>query len=535
MNFSVINSLLLFMGSFCFGTKRILRYLRYYQQEEYHSSRFLQWVWKYSAFDRKATLISILAILLMATGFPILMINTLFAISLILVACFEENPLKGGKLRLQMTKRAKEITFVTLFIYLLCLQLCIWPFQNLPVIQWLLQILCFQCIPLYLVVAKELLQPKEKFHQKQLRNEAIDKWKEVSPFVIGITGSYGKSSTKDILAHLLQVTLGPTFWPKKGINTEMGITREIRTHLKKGIKYAVIEMAAYGPGSIKKLCTLTPPHAAIITGIGSAHLERFGSEETIKKSKAELAQALPSTGILVCNGDNVGARWIAQENPKKLVLLYGFEKEKGPLDCWISEEKTFPNGMTFTLTWKGRNYEAFTPLFGNHSLLNIAAAFTLACTLGADPLYLIAAIRNLEPIDNRLQVKKRGKITFIHDAYNSNPIGFSAALNLLSSLPGKRRIVMTPGMIELGPQQESENCRIGKMTATVCQLALIVGKTNRDALMQGLISGGMAKEHILLCHSRTHAFETIEKQLQDDDIVLIENDLPDIYETKMSV
>ena len=292
-----------------------------------------------------------------------------------------------------------------------------------------------------------------------------------------------------------------------------------------------MEMGAYGKGSIERLCQLTPPHAAIITCIGNAHLERFKSEEVILKTKAELAQAVPADGILVCNGDNPGTRRIAAEFPKKTTLLYGFDRQSGPLDCWITDWQTTPNGTTFTFVWKGESYQGTTPLFGQSSLSNVAAAFTMACALGSQPELVIASIANLEPVDNRLQVKRERGVTYLNDGYNSNPVGFAAALDVAQSLPGKRRILMTPGMIELGHQTREQHEKIGKGGADL-RPTLLVGETNREALTAGLEAGGMAKEKILFCATREEAFATLKGMTQDGDIILIENDLVDLYEAK---
>jgi UDP-N-acetylmuramoyl-tripeptide--D-alanyl-D-alanine ligase len=310
----------------------------------------------------------------------------------------------------------------------------------------------------------------------------------------------------------------------------MGVTREIRTLLRKSARYAVIEMGAYGQGSVKRLCGLTPPHAGIITGIGIAHLDRFGNQETIRQAKGELAQAIPDDGILVCNGDNIGTRRIAKENPKKHTFLYGFDNRERDLDCWISSYKITPTGTLFTLCREGKTFEATTPLLGKPALSNIAAAFTMACALGAQPEFILGAIAHLKPVNNRLEITRENQITYLNDAYNSNPEGFAAALEVLSAIPAKKRVLMTPGMIELAGQRQGEHERIGRIAAQVCDIVLVVGGTNRKSLTEGLQSGGMASDKIIQVETRERAFQELRGRLEAGDVVLIENDLPDLYE-----
>ena len=521
----------------CFFYFRSLRYLRYFQQEEYNIQRFAFWCWKNRAFDKRATAALVLSFIFMALASPTFIGETLVVMSLFLVIFFEKDPRKSGKLPLKMTNRAVRIHRVasalySLFIFsLMVITYTLFKTSFLSLL-FFSTILFVQVIPFFLCFANLLLANNEKKQQIYFRSLAIKKFKEVAPYTIGITGSYGKTSTKQALGQLLQQSLGLTYWPEKGINTEMGITRSIRNNMQPFSKYAVIEMGAYQKGSIKRLCAFTPPHAAIITVVGSAHLERFGSQETIYQAKSELAKAVPDSGVLVCNGDCVLTRRIAAENPKKQTLLYGFNNEKKELDCWIKEWKITSFGTQFTLVWKGKEYNGEVPQHGKPALSNCVAAFTMAATLGANPEYLVACMYYLKPIDNRLQVDKTNGVTYIRDAYNSNPVGFNSALEVMKVLPGSRKFVMTPGMIELGDEQVKENKEIGEKMAKSSDFAFIVGSENREALYQGVLEGGMNKERVILCGTREEAFAQFAKLQKKEDVLLIENDLPDLFEEK---
>jgi UDP-N-acetylmuramoyl-tripeptide--D-alanyl-D-alanine ligase len=531
----LFSMILIYLSVGYFGYRRMLRYFRYLQQEGYDSTRFCRWIYAFKAWDRKASLVAIIASCLSFIYIePVVCLFATF--SLFAIALLETDPRVHGKVKLIMTTRAKRIFRLAISSYLVMLALVAFKgyVNEVSASWWLLHIALFQFIPIWLVFACFLLKKSETRYQSRLQHAAHQILVECNPLIIGITGSYGKTSVKYILARLIQTTLGPTFWTPKSINTAMGITREIRTRLVKGIDYAIFEMGAYYPGSIKKLCNLTPPRAAIITGVGIAHLERFKSQQAIQSTKAELAHALPEDGILVCNGDNEGSRAIADEvsrnKPNTKVILYGLETSGGYPDCHIHSWKGSSEGVSFILDWQGISYRASTPLFGRAVLSNIAAAFTMTCALGADPEFVLATIAGLEPISNRLQVETIDNRIYIKDAYNSNPEGFRAALEVLKNLEGRKRFLMTPGMIELGYEQDIQNEKLASEAAAVCDYILIVGSINRKAILKGLQSQLYPQDQIIFCDTREIAFEKLAGLTCEQDLILIENDLTDLFE-----
>jgi UDP-N-acetylmuramoyl-tripeptide--D-alanyl-D-alanine ligase len=298
-------------------------------------------------------------------------------------------------------------------------------------------------------------------------------------------------------------------------------------------RYAVMEMGAYNIGSIKRLCDFTPPRAALVTAVGIMHLERFGSPENVYVAKSELAQALPPDGILVCNGDSPNARRMAQEHAAATTLLYGFDREAGHLDCYASDITFDAQGTRCVIHWKGQSFPARTRLLGKPNLSNMLGAFTMACALGADPSYAVACLANIEPVDNRLVLDQSSQISFLRDAYNSNPTGFQAALEVLQSLPASRRILMTPGMVELGDQQFEHNKRLAKMAAGICDLVLVVGTVNRAAILAGLQDAGYPADKTIVVDTRDEGFSALESRATRGDIVLLENDLGDTLEGKV--
>jgi UDP-N-acetylmuramoyl-tripeptide--D-alanyl-D-alanine ligase len=524
-----------------FFTRRGLRYLRYFQQEEYNGTRFKAWFIEKSTFDRKGTVIALIAAAgsKFATGGDMVLclgICLIAAAALVFVGFSEEDPRIVGKIKLNMTDRATAIYNLALGLYAIAVILIISGAYALGAGDriywyWLIAIGLIQSSPIWIVIANAILWPNEFKKQQAFLQAAKDILADYQPYTIGITGSYGKTSTKAILGGILEA-IEPTFWTPGSINTEMGITRQIRENLKPQQEIAIIEMGAYQIGSIAKLCRFTPPNAGLVTAVGIMHLERFGGADNIYKAKCELAQAIPQTGLLVCNGDNPGARQMAMDYPKDTTLLYGLEPEIGHLDCWMTDIKASIEGTTFTIHWQGKAYPGYTKLLGVPMLSNLVGAFTMACAIGKDPDYVIAAIYNVESANSRLNLKKNGDGFILDDSYNSNPIGFASALEVLAALDGGRKILMTPGMVELGDIQAAENRQVALKAASICDLAIVVGETNKATLIAGLKEGGLTDDKLMEFPNRDAAlaYLTSKEHRQAKDLILIENDLPDLYE-----
>jgi UDP-N-acetylmuramoyl-tripeptide--D-alanyl-D-alanine ligase len=542
-----VNSLpawILITATLFFGWRRILSYLRYYQQEEYSSKRFWSWLRAKRAFDTRGTLavVGVAALSWIIPQSPLHVLIALLGAAALcaIVLVVEEDPRTSGKIKLALTQRASKIALVAfgvlvavaLIPLLVGCSTCHSARAPLTTAA-LFSIALVELPPLLLMLANALLWPAEKALQQLFYDDAKRILREVDPFIIGITGSYGKTGAKAALGELLNQCLGPTFWPKKSINTVMGITRSIRDTLRPHHKYAVMEMGAYNIGSIKRLCAFTPPKASLVTAVGIMHLERFGSPENVYIAKSEIAQALPTDGILVCNGDSPNARRMAAEHKRNTTRLYGLDTAAGHLDCYASDIVFSEKGTSFVIHWQGKSYPGSTPLLGRPALLNILGAFTMACALGASPEYATACLANLEPVDNRLVLDRSNSISYLRDAYNSNPTGFEAALEVLKSLPAKQRVVMTPGMIELGDQQFAQNKRLASIAASVADLFIVVGHINREALVAGLRESHYSSEKLVVVDSRDEAFSVVNSRCSQGDLVLIENDLGDLLEGKV--
>lgn len=539
-----ITTLTLIVAILAFAWRRTLSYLRYFQQEEYNATRFIAWITSNRAFDTRGTLVLLLALIihLIFPGSGASFLIALLAAATLLVVAYviEGDPRTTGKIRLNMTERATKTAWVAygmlailglMPLFGLC---CSCSQGSAPLtLTALCGIVIAQFTPAALMLATKILSPVEKRLQRYYYDDAKRILADVNPFVIGITGSYGKTGAKAALGDLLTQTVGSAFWPKKSINTVMGITRTIRETMRPHHKYAVIEMGAYNIGSIKRLCEFTPPRAALVTAVGIMHLERFGSPENVYTAKSEIAQALPEDGILVCNGDSPNARRMAEQYKRGTTLLYGFDLSKGPLDCFASDISYDERGTSFVIHYKGERFPGRTPLLGRPALSNALGAFTMVCALGAQPAFAVACMGNLPPVDNRLVLDKGSRVSYLRDAYNSNPTGFEAALDVLKNLPAQRRVLITPGMIELGDMQYQENKRLATMAAAVCDLVYVVGPTNRDAILAGLAEANFPRTKTILTETRDEAFQTLGEQSAQGDLVLIENDLGDLHEGKV--
>lgn len=521
----------LVVALWAYGARRLLRYLRYFQQEEYDARRFFGWITRERIVERRGSTIAALAaantaLLPIRATSVVVVVATLAYLA---VAVFEEDPRASGKLPLRLTQRASRIFALAVVLWVTAVAFIVWrlaPFVSF----WVACVLLSQLSPAFLVLANALLGPWEARHQHALKSDAVRRLRAVKPEVVGITGSYGKTSTKHFLSEMLRPT-GAPFCPGGSINTVMGITRVIRENLNPGHKYAIFEMGAYGEGSIRRLCEFLHPTAGIITAIGLMHLERFGSEEAIYRAKSELAWMLPERALLVLNGDDPNCRRLATEVAgHRRTLLYSMS-DSTAADSRLMDVRFGVDGSTFEIEWNGVTYPARTRLVGRPILSNVLAAFTMACGMGADPEILVAVIRNLKPYRNRLEVVSSDGVTWIHDAYNSNPVGFTAALDVLRELPGTRRILMTPGMVELGPRQHAENRRIAAVAAGICDVVLVVGDVNRAALVEG-IEEGQRKPDVHLLGDRDAALAELKSLATTGDVVLIENDLPDLYEAR---
>lgn len=336
--------------------------------------------------------------------------------------------------------------------------------------------------------------------------------------VIGVTGSFGKTSTKYIVTRLLSEKYNVLMTPGS-FNTTMGVVRTIRESLKPTHQVFVVEMGAKERGDIKELCDLVSPHYGVISSIGPQHLETFQSMDAIVDTKFELAEAVRKNGgVMFLNYDNEYIRRRMFEGQK---VTYGTES-----DCDVeAKEITYSaSGAAFLLD----GHPMKTKLLGRFNVVNIAGAFALARQLGVSEADIAMAVRQLEAPEHRLKLSKNGRYTLIDDAYNANPSGAKAALEVLA-LFSERKILVTPGLVELGEKMEEANRALGEQAAKAADDIVLVGEKQAPPLRQGALDEGFPKERLYVAKDIYEALRYVDTITGEPSVVLLENDLPDNF------
>lgn len=383
--------------------------------------------------------------------------------------------------------------------------------------------------PMIMLLANDILRPVEKHINKKYYDEAASILASMPNLkIIGITGSYGKTSTKHYLQRILSEHFSTAMTPGS-FNTTMGVIRTVREYLKPYDEVFIVEMGAKQPGDIKEICDLVHPQAGIITAVGEQHLESFKTIENVQRTKFELADAVPADGFVVLNNDFPYVANRKVDNTK--ALRYGVSSPD-KADIVASDIKYSPTGTTFTISGTGmaRPMEIHTKLVGECNVSNLMAAVIVALRLGVPEAKIRYAAEQIEQVEHRLNMKHiPGGYTIIDDAFNSNPAGSKMALEVLAMMTPGKRIVITPGMIELGDLQEKANEEFGRNIARCTDVAIIVGQYNRDAILAGIAEGPIKEENVHTVDSFAEAQRLLQSIGRPGDTVLYENDLPDTF------
>ncbi|MBP5166998.1 MAG: UDP-N-acetylmuramoyl-tripeptide--D-alanyl-D-alanine ligase, partial [Oscillospiraceae bacterium] len=343
---------------------------------------------------------------------------------------------------------------------------------------------------------------------------------------IGITGSYGKTSTKFILGTILSEKY-KTYITPQSYNTPMGVSRVINGELTADYEIFVSEMGARHVGDIKEMCDLVNPEYGIITSIGPQHLETFKTIETVASTKYELIEALPEGGHAFFPDDGAYGK-ACYDKCGTAKTLFGLS----PIDGVYASDFSFSYaGCLFTLhDGKGGSIKCRTKLLGQHNIQNITGAAAVALELGLTLEEIAAGIEKIAPVEHRLQIMDTNNgITVIDDSFNSNPVGCKAAMEILRDFPG-RHIVITPGLVELGDAEEAENRSFGEAMAKAADIAILVGEKRSRPIKEGLIAAGFDSNNIIIVNSLNEASARLANITQIGDTVLFENDLPDNYD-----
>jgi len=506
-----------------FRTKSSLHML---QQNLYDDdARYIKWIKKnFRKIMLSFDLVQVLLIFLILYVQKGIIIPISFGIVYILlfIRSFGLSYKEVVKKPLVVTPRVKRLIFTTTLIYILAIYLS-FKFK----INYYVTLTVLAYFQYFIVlIAQKLNIPIEKCVYLSFKRKAMNKLNSMTNLdVIGITGSYGKTSSKNILNDILSSKYNSLPTPRN-LNTPYGLIMTINNDLDKFDELFIAEMGAYKIGEIKELCDLVHPKYGILTKIGKAHLELFGSQENIQKGKFELIESLPSDGVAVLNADD--SLQVSYELKNKVKTLWvGIDNDA---DYKATNIEVSNIGTKFELQMKGdkKKYKFETKLLGYANIYNILAGIALGHHLGIKIKQLQSAVKSVKPVEHRLEIKNNGGVYYIDDAYNSNPDGSKMALDVLKMMPGKK-IIVTPGMIELGNIEDAENTKFGENMAGVCDEVILIGDKQTKAIQKGLENKNYDKEHIHILEDVIDAFPLINKLKEKDTYVLLENDLPDLF------
>ena len=527
MNYFILSLLPIFFF-FILKTKKSFHML---QQNWYNDgNRYLKWIIKnpYKVFLDVDVFFFIFLIGFLIDNYLLMIFYAVFYI----VVCYlyhRKNKKEQVKKPLVFTKRVRRLTITTLILCFIAITPIFLFYNENYITYYYLYISVFVYLNYFVVMTANVInKPWEKQVFYYYKRKAIKKLRTMSNLeVIGITGSYGKTSSKNILSDILNVKFD-AFPTPKNFNTTYGLMRTINESLDKFTQIFIAEMGAFKKGEIKELCNFVKPKYGILTTIGTAHLESFGSRENIQKGKFELIESLPEDGIAVLNKDDEWQVSYKLKNNCKVVWIGIDHKD---CDLYATNIKLSKDGTTFDCVFKEGTYPFQTKLLGKANVYNILAAILLGYELGMSIKELQLGVLKVKPIEHRLELKKYYNLHLIDDAYNSNPVGSKMALEVLNMMPGKK-IIVTPGMIELADKQFEFNMEFGKQIADVCDEVILIGKEQTTPIYEGLKTKNYNEKHIHILNNVLEAFPLMQQLQGKETYVLLENDLPDIFNEK---
>ena len=533
---SVLNAILLYYAS--------LKFLLAMQQSGYKGKKFLRWVVNpETPYLKRLMLLCLMGFLffcvLNTTFIPMVKRETASYIGFISYILFTATYIKtessvNAKIPLRKTKRLIRlaITYIILlsifsFGFFVLVEYLAYVISKEMVAVLRYSLICFTPIltPFTLFLAYGINLPFEEIIKHYYVKKAKNKIAKSDVIKIAITGSYGKTSVKEILKTLFSQKYRVLATPMS-YNTPMGLGITIRG-LDSTHDIFIAEFGARYKGDIKALTDMVKPDYAVLTGINNQHLETFGSIETTKKTKYELFENLKEGGVGFFSADNEGSVELFEKFGGKKYLA-GLENENSLVKA--SDVKANPNGTTFTLTFEDKTaVTCSTTLLGCHNVRNICLASAVAYIVGLSPEEIAQGINRLTTIEHRLELVPNNKnIVIIDDSYNSNVDGVRAAMEVLDTFEG-RKIVLTPGLVELGKDENVANFEMGKLIAGHADIVIVIGKHNAEILINGLKDAGFKTENVLFAKSLNKGNDILNEIMKEGDVVLFENDLPDNY------
>lgn len=490
-----------------------------FQLSSYRYSRYLRWLLPDNLHTHRKWM---LAAMLVCPVLPFIGTITASILAILYIALEIKNR-KEYKTPIKFTSRVKRLYATTMLLFIFIIVMAIYAIPQHAMWFAGAALLLSNII---MLAANLVNTPVEKAINRYYYNDA-KKILEANKglIIIGVTGSFGKTSTKNYLASLLAEKYNVLVTPGN-FNTLLGVVRTIREHLRPYHQVFIVEMGAKQNGDIKEICDLVHPAIGIVTAVGEMHLETFKSVDNIQKTKFELIEALPANGLGIINIDSKLIKSHTY-SAKCRMLTYAIEQSA---DYRAENVVYSATGVSFSSSVSGERFES--RLLGTGNLLNMLAAIATADYLNVQANKQKNAIARLQPVEHRLSMRRNGGITVLDDAYNSNPTGASMALEVLRNFAMEKenkRIVITPGFVEMGTRQYDANKELGHNIAQSCDYAIIVNATNREAIAAGIAEGGMKTDCVFLADSLQTAHKHLATILKTGDVVLYENDLPDNF------
>ena len=539
----IIMMIALLIAFFVLNYYKTRKSLHMLQQNLYNeNNRYVKWIIKN---NKQFINLELLIIVISLIGtFVIYDLETASQISiimatllLIVIGLGNRNNLKNEKTKkkLVITHRIKRLIVTILILFLIPIIMIGINISDWNILwKWILVLTLMTYFNNFTVLLAMFINtPIERFVYLYYKNKAQKKLKEMKNLkIIGITGSYGKTSTKNIMSDILNCKYNALPTPKN-LNTYYGLIMTVNNNLDKFTDIFIAEMGAYVRGDIAGLCKLVKPQYGVLTTIGTAHLESFGSEENIIKAKFELIESLPSDGFAILNKDDPKQVAYPLKNKIKKIWIGILNKEA---DIIAENIKCSNIGTSFDVKIKevNKTFHFETKLLGNHNVYNILDGIACGREFGISMEDLIQAVKTVQPVEHRLELKKIGNFYMIDDAYNSNPVGSKMALEVLSMMPGQK-VVVTPGMIELGAKEDEYNKKFGEQISEIsnADYVILIGEKKTRPIKEGLLTKGFDKERIIVFNDVREAYPFInELAHQEETYALFENDLPDTYNEK---
>jgi UDP-N-acetylmuramoyl-tripeptide--D-alanyl-D-alanine ligase len=485
--------------------------------------------------------------------------------------------LKRGILPKQITKKALKFTLkarllmVLAFTQIIAISLLFSILLQESILGVLLNSIIFFCLSMYLsfvflVFSQIFILPFELIYKRFIFFLAKSKIKQVKNIqktqnirtsdiipnlkVIGITGSYGKTSMKEVLFSILSREFN-VVKTEKNYNTEIGISTTILKKLDKQTDIFIAEMGEYVKGDVKKLCKIAQPDISIITGINEAHLERYKTMENAISTKFEIVEYATKNAVVALNADDDLILQNYDKYVRNNVLIFyssSIDNAKAKRSLFFDlnikkdekEQMLQIRNYEFHQDGSGQSFEIYKnewslgvvkiPHLAQYIIGNILCAVSIAKLLGMSDTKIRLGISILKPVEHRLETKiLNNNILLIDDTYNGNSHGIKEGLSILRKFKNRRKVYVTPGLVETGYLEKEIHFEIGKLIAQSADIVVLISNSVTNFILEGLFSANFSKDKIFIYPNSKFVYSKILKSLEPKDVVLMQNDWSDNY------